>query len=45
VTADYGEDVEKNEHSSIAGRTASWKKKNTLEITLVVPQKIGHSST
>jgi hypothetical protein len=24
VTADVGEDVEKEEHSSIAGRTASW---------------------
>jgi hypothetical protein len=24
VTADAGEDVEKKEHSSIAGRTASW---------------------
>jgi hypothetical protein len=38
VTADAGEDVEKEEHSFIAGIT-------TLEISLVVSQKIGHSIT
>jgi hypothetical protein len=40
VTADAGEDVEKEQHSSIAGETAS-----SLEIIFTVPQKIGHSST
>jgi hypothetical protein len=43
VTADAGKHVEKEEHSSIAGGIASWY--NTLEISLVVPQKIGHSTT
>jgi hypothetical protein len=43
VTADAGEDVVKEEHSSIAGGTASWK--TTLEISLVVSQKIGHSTS
>jgi hypothetical protein len=33
VTADAGEDVEKEEHSSIAGGIASWY---NLEISLVV---------
>jgi hypothetical protein len=35
MTADAGKDVEKKEHSSIAGGVAS----------LVVPQKMGHSIT
>jgi hypothetical protein len=42
VTADDGKDVEKEEHSSIVGGITSWY--NTLEISLVVPQKIGHST-
>jgi hypothetical protein len=36
-------DVEKEEHSSVAGRIASFT--TTLEISLVVPLKIGHSTT
>jgi hypothetical protein len=40
VTADAGEDVEKEEHSSIAGRIET-----PLEISLLVSQKIGHSTT
>jgi len=40
VTADAGEDVEKEEHSSIVGGIASCM--TTLEICLEVPQKIGH---
>jgi hypothetical protein len=40
VTANAGEDVEREEHSSIAGGIV-----NTLEINLVVPQKTGNSST
>jgi hypothetical protein len=43
VTADAGEDVEKEEHPSIADGTANWY--NYSEINLVVPQKIGNSST
>jgi len=43
VTANVGKDVEKEEHSSIAGGTSSGK--TTLEISLVVPKKIGNSST
>jgi hypothetical protein len=43
VTAGAGENVEKEEHSSIVGGIASWY--NHLEISLVVPQKIGHSTT
>jgi hypothetical protein len=39
VKADAGEDVEKEDHSSIAGGIAT-----TLEISLVVPQKIGHNT-
>jgi hypothetical protein len=39
VTADAGEDVEKEEHSSIAGGIAS-----TLEISLVILLIIGHST-
>jgi hypothetical protein len=35
--------MEKEEHSSIAGGIASWY--NHSEINLVVPQKIGNSST
>jgi hypothetical protein len=43
VTADAGEDVEKEQHSSLlvglqAGTTS-------LEISLAVPQKIGHGTT
>jgi hypothetical protein len=41
VTADAGEDVEKEEHSSIAGGNSSCT--TPLEISLAVPQKIGHS--
>jgi hypothetical protein len=37
VTADDGKDVEKQEHSSIAGTTI-------LEISLAIPQKIGHTA-
>jgi hypothetical protein len=44
VTADAGEDVEKEEHSSIVGGTFQ-AGTNTLEISLAIPQKIGHSST
>jgi hypothetical protein len=43
VIVDAGEDVEKEEHSSIAGGIASWF--STMEISLVVPQKIGRSTT
>jgi hypothetical protein len=43
VTVDTGEAVVKEKHSSIAGGIASWY--NHLEISLVVPQKIGHSTT
>jgi hypothetical protein len=39
VRADAGEDVEKEEHSSIAGRIAS-----IFQINLDFPQKIGNSS-
>ena len=38
MTADAGEDVEKEEHSSTAGTT-------TLEISLAVPQKTGHDTS
>jgi hypothetical protein len=41
VTADAGEVVEKEEHSSIVGGMQA----GTLEISLVVPQKIGHTTT
>ena len=41
VRADAGKDVEKEEHSSIDGGIASLY--TTLEISLVVPQKIGYS--
>jgi hypothetical protein len=37
MSADAGKDVEKEEHSSIAGET--------MEINLVVSQKNGNSST
>ena len=40
MTAHDGEDVEKEEHSSIVGLQAY---EMTLEISLEVPQKIGHS--
>jgi hypothetical protein len=43
VIADAGEYVEKEEHSSIAGGTTAGK--ITLEINLMVPQKIGNTST
>jgi hypothetical protein len=43
VRADAGKDVEKEEHSSIAGGIASWF--NTLKNGPVVFQKIGNSST
>jgi hypothetical protein len=43
VTADAGEDVEKEEYSSIAGGIASWY--NPLEISLMNPQKIGQRTT
>jgi hypothetical protein len=42
VTAHVAEDVEEEEHSSIAGGIANWT--TTLEISLVVPQKIGNRS-
>jgi len=42
VTADVGEDVEKEEHSSIAGGIANCT--TTLEISLEVPQKTGNRS-
>jgi hypothetical protein len=42
VTTDAGEDVDKEEHSSIAGGIASWY--NKLEISLAVPQKTGNST-
>ena len=45
VTADAGEDVEKEEYS-VAGEITSWYNHfGTLEISLVVPQKIGNSFT
>jgi hypothetical protein len=43
VTADAGEDVEKEEHPPLLVRLQACT--NTLEISLVVPQKVGHSST
>jgi hypothetical protein len=43
VTADAGKYVEKEQHSSIVGGTASLY--NTLEIILLVPQKVGHNNT
>jgi hypothetical protein len=43
VTADAGRNVEKEEHSSIVGGIASLY--NHSEISLAVPQKIGHSTT
>jgi hypothetical protein len=39
VSADSGKDVEKEKHSSIAVWIAGT---TTLEISLAVPQKIGH---
>jgi hypothetical protein len=42
MTADAGKDVEKEEHSSVVGMQAG---STTLEISLVVPQKIGHNTT
>jgi hypothetical protein len=41
MTADIGEDVEKEEHYFIFSGTASWY--TTLEINLVFPQTIGNS--
>jgi hypothetical protein len=43
VTADAGEDVEKEEHSFIAGGLQAGT--IILEISLMVPQKIRHSTT
>jgi hypothetical protein len=43
VTADAGEDVEKEKHSSIAGGIETGI--TTLEISLVGPKKIGQSTT
>jgi hypothetical protein len=43
VTTHVGEDVEKEENSSIAGGISNCT--TTLEINLEVPQKIGNSST
>jgi hypothetical protein len=43
VIADASEDVEKEEHSSIVCRIASWYKHSG--ISLVVPQKLEHSTT
>jgi hypothetical protein len=43
VTAHVGKDVEKEKHSSIAGKLQIGK--STLEINLEVPQKIGDRST
>jgi hypothetical protein len=43
VTADAGKDLEKEEHSSIAGELQVGT--TTLAIILAVPQKIGHSTT
>jgi hypothetical protein len=41
VTADASKDVEKEEHSSIAGEMQAGT--TTLEISLAFPQKTGHS--
>jgi hypothetical protein len=43
MTPDAGEDVEKEEYSSIASRIARYST-TPLEISLAIPQKIGHSS-
>jgi hypothetical protein len=43
VTTHVGEDVEKEEHSSIAGGIANWY--TALEINLEFPQKIENRST
>jgi len=40
VTANAGEDMENEEHSSIVGGIADWY--TIVEISLEVPQKIGH---
>jgi hypothetical protein len=46
VTAHAGEDVEKEEHSSIVGGIARWySHTGNQEINLVIPLKIGNSST
>jgi hypothetical protein len=42
VTADAGEDVEKEEHSSIVGVIANWYNHSG---NLVVPQNIENTST
>jgi hypothetical protein len=44
VRADADEDVEKEEHFSIAGGVASWYKHFGNQSDLI-PQKIGHSTT
>jgi hypothetical protein len=43
VTADAGEDVEKEEYYSIVGGLQAGT--TTVEISLVVPQQIGHITT
>jgi hypothetical protein len=43
VTADTGEDLEKEEHSSIAGGIASWYTHSGNQFG--IPQKIGNSTT
>jgi hypothetical protein len=44
VTTHVGEEMEKEEHSSIAGGIAKWYN-GTLEINLEAPQIIGNRST
>ena len=43
VTADVGKDVDKEVNSSIVGGLQA--STTTLKISLVAPQKIGHSTT
>jgi len=43
VTADAGDDVKKEEYSSIVGGIANWY--NHSGISLEFPQKIGHYTT
>ena len=42
MTTDAGEDVEKEDNPLLVGLQAGT---TTLEINLVVPQKVGHSTT
>jgi hypothetical protein len=44
VTTHVGEDVEKEEHSSIAGGIANWNNQSGNQ-SIEVPQKIGNRST